>query len=79
MKLENYERVEHYDTDFGFILVYPDGHVDLFGMVGVGRYELFGTAQVEDSLEEALEEALEEHDISVYVKTKSLLSTKEET
>jgi hypothetical protein len=70
------ERCECKETDYGFALVYPDS-IEMFGMAGIGRFELFATIifSKEDNVAELVEETLKENeeDLWVFRKTKKLL------
>jgi hypothetical protein len=79
----DYDRdVHHHVTDYGFILIYPDGFLEMFGMSGIGRYELFSTCvcEPEDDFDAIIQETLDEHadDVRVFRKTKRLLDKDDE-
>ena len=79
------KNVERRETDFGFVLLTPDSSktagdgytFELFGMTGIGRFEMFSSCgcSAEDEFEDLLAESLEEHedDVFVYMKTKKAL------
>ena len=73
---EDPQKVTHYDTNFGFMLVYEeDGLVEMHGLTGFGRYTLFATTFAGKDLFEAAKVVLKEHkkDVEVYCRTKRLL------
>ena len=70
------QQIEYQETDYGHILVFDD-HIEIFGMTGIGRYEMLASIdyEEEDDIEELIQETEQENreDVVVYRTTKAKL------